>query len=361
MIRLFCMAVVLLITLPTFAQQIGAPQQTGAPQRSGIPQRTGVPQGNVGQPQGAPQTANNQPNANAPAARVATRGNTQPIGAPFPPLNAAERAQLTQVLTAWEAQTKSTKTLDCKFTRWHYDLFMAPAGIHANRADGVIKYAAPDKGLFRVDSLVFFSGLQNGKPQFKVQPDQVGEHWVCNGKQLIQFDGVNKQCKIIELPPEMQGQEIINSPLPFVFNLDAQKIQERYWVRLRQPPKNAQGIVLVEAHPKRQEDRAQYKFVQVALDQKTMLPRALLMYAPNFHPKNAVKYDHYEFTDLGRNKTLASIMNFMNNFIPKKPPSDWQIVREDFVAPAPPQNRAAQNPAAQNPSSQNPAMRNSVR
>ncbi len=272
-----------------------------------------------------------QPGA-APAARIATQGEAPQAYQPFPPLNAAERAQLTQVLSAWEAQSKGTKTLDCKFTRWHFDQFAAPAGIHANRADGEIKYAAPDHGLFRVESLVFYAGMQADKPQFKVEPGQFGEYWVCNGKQLIEFDRGQQECRIQDLPPQMQGQHIINSPLPFVFNLDAQEIQNRYWVRLRPVPQDA-GVILVEAHPKRQEDRAQYKFVQVALDQTSMMPRALIMYAPNFDEKTARKYDHYEFTQVGRNKIGAGFQQFMGNFIPGKPPASWKIIRQAFPDP----------------------------
>lgn len=284
-----------------------------------------------------------QPAGN-PAARVASKSNpAAPIGQPFPALSAAERAQLTQVLAAWETQSKSTKTLDGKFTRWHYDPTAGDprAKIHANRADGMLKYAAPDKGLFFVESMVSFAGMKDGKAQYQAVPGEFGEWWVCDGQNLIEFDRNRKECRIQELPPDMRGQRIIDGPLPFVFNLDAKEIQERYWVRLQPPPQGVSGIVLVEAHPRRQQDRAQYKFVQIALDQQTMLPRALIMYAPNFDPKNALVYDHYEFTKLGRNKITAGFQKFLGNFIPQKPPADWKIIRNNYVPPAP---QSAQQP-----------------
>jgi len=260
-----------------------------------------------------------------PAVAQQTRTQTNPQGAagqgaaaqkapqqPFPPLSTAQQAKLDGVLTRWEAQSQATKTLDCSFTRWHYDLFAAPAGIHATRADGELKYAAPDKGLFRVDSLVFFNGMKEGKPQFKAQEGQYGEHWVCNGQALIEFDRSQKLCKVQELPPQMRGKAILNSPLPFVFNLDAKKIKERYWVRLTEAPKP--GIILVEAWPKRQEDRAQYKLVQVALNEQTLMPQALLMYAPNFDQKTAPKWDHYEFSSVKRNAIGARFQQFLKHF-----------------------------------------------
>lgn len=289
------------------------------------------------QPGGARKDTAARPSAEAapPAARVASQGNpanpaAAPAGQPFPALSPAAQAQLQQLLNDWEQQSKGTKTLECTFTRWHYDMFAAPPGVHATRADGVIKYAAPDKGLFRVDRLVFFMGMDDkNQPIYKEQPGQFGEYWVCNGEQLIEFDRSNKQCRIQDLPPNMRGQQIFNSPLPFVFNLDAQQIQQRYWVRQVEAP--AADIVVVEAWPKRQEDRAQYKLVQIALDAKTFLPRALLMYAPNFHKVNAPKWDHYEFQDMKRNAIGASVQKFMGNFIPEKPPASWKILRDNFV------------------------------
>ena len=282
--------------------------------------------------------------ASAPDAQIAARRNAvanQANRQPFPPLAPAAQAQLQKLLSDWEAQSQGTKTLECTFSRWHYDMFAAPAGVHATRADGVIKYASPDKGLFRVDRLVFYSGMKDGEPQYKPQNGQFGEHWVCNGKQLIEFDRSKEECRIQDLPAEMQGQRIFNSPLPFVFNLDAQQIQERFWVRQVQAP--GPGILLVEAWPKHQEDRSQYKLVQIALDAETFLPKALVMYAPNYDKKLAPKWDQYEFKTVKRNAIGAGFQKFLGNFIPQKPPASWKILREKFIPPAAPQAAAAKD------------------
>ncbi|TWU01452.1 TIGR03009 domain-containing protein [Neorhodopirellula pilleata] len=264
-----------------------------------------------------------------------TQGNAanepavNPNAAPFPPLSMAEQQKLDTVLGQWETQSKGTKTLECQFQRWHYDLFAAPAGVFAEKSFGVIKYAAPDRGLFKVERKLIFNGMgADGKPMHDEKPGQFGEHWVCNGEELLEFDHAKKECKIQQLPPEMRGQRILESPLPFVFNLDAKQIQERYWVRQVQAPKP--GMLLIEAYPKRQEDRAQYKLVQIALNETTFLPEALLMYAPNFNIKTAPKWDHYEFTDVKRNSITQGLTRFMNSFIEEKPPVDWKVYRNSF-------------------------------
>ncbi|TWT79235.1 hypothetical protein CA13_06330 [Planctomycetes bacterium CA13] len=310
-----------------------APTESFAQQSGGVPSYA--------------QQANPQ-QTDAPDARIAAQQRQRPAAnrsapqQPFEPLNAAQQAQLNQLLLAWQQQSQGTKTLDCKFQRWHYDNQAAPAGIHATRADGVVKYASPDKGLFRVDSLVYFKGMKEGKPEFAGQPGMYGEHWVCNGTQLIEFDRSEKKCNIQDLPPDMQGQQIFNSPLPFVFNLNAQEIQQRYWVRQVQAP--AEGLILIEAWPKRQDDRAQYKMVQIALEEKTFLPKALILYAPNFHPVNAAKWDQYEFVEMKRNGVGNALANFMQNFISDKPPSDWTIFRDKFNPVVDPPAQQAANP-----------------
>ena len=283
----------------------------------------------------AERAKNAQPN---PGQQGAASGAS---GQPFPPLNPAQQAQLNQLLLAWQQVSQGTKTLDCGFRRYHFDNFAAPLPHFATAASGTLKYAAPDKGLFQVDKLMFFKGMEEDgkKPKYEEEPGQFGEHWVCNGKQLIEFDRSKKECKIQDLPPEMQGQQIFESPLPFVFNLDAAKIQQRYWVRQVAAPKP--GVVLIEAWPKRQDDRAQYKMVQIALDEKTFLPQALIMYAPNFHAKTAPKWDHYEFTDMKRNGVGNAIASFMQNFIKDRPPADWKVFHDKYT---PPQEQQATRP-----------------
>ena len=263
---------------------------------------------------------------------------------PFPPLAAAANARLQQLLNAWEQQSKATKTLTCKFEKWHYDLQAAPAGIHATKSAGVIKYAAPDQGLFREEAPMFYNGMVEGKPSYKTHPNRQGDYWVCNGREVIEFDATEKKCTVTTLPPGMTGQQIFNSPLPFVFNLDAKQIQQRYWVREVKAPKP--GIYLIEAWPKNQQDRAQYRLVQIALDDKQFLPHALIMYAPNFNAKTAPVWDHYQFESVSQNGFLDNLQKFMQNFVPKRPPSDWEIVRETMPAGGFEPQRQAQAPAA---------------
>lgn len=289
------------------------------------------------QPQSATQSQANRAPANQDQATAGTAiAIPEAYAAPFEPLDADAQAQLNKLLLAWETQSNGTKTLECKFQRWHYDLFAAPANVHADKCQGEIKYASPDRGLFKVTQKLSYDGMKDGQPQYSEKPGQFGEHWVCNGEELLEFDHSKKECRVQQLPPEMRGQRIFESPLPFVFNLDAKQIVERYWVRQVQAPKP--GMILIEAYPKRQEDRSQYKLVQIALNEKTYMPEALLMYAPNFNIKTAPRWDHYEFVNVQRNSISQGLFDrFMKTFIDEKAPSDWKVFHNSYQPQDPPQ------------------------
>lgn len=280
--------------------------------------------------------ASNQPGAATRRAEGARQPGELPEavepGRPFPPLTDAAQQRLEQLLAKWETESQGTKLLSCDFTRWHYDLGAAPAGVHATWAQGTIKYAAPDKGLFRVDALKFYKGMKEGKAQYEADTKQFGEYWVCNGAELLEFDRAKEECIIQVLPEAMRGKQILESPLPFVFNLDATKIHDRYWVREVQPPQGKTGVYLIEAWPKRQEDRSQYRFVQIVISAQTFMPDALIMYAPNFHPQNAPIWDHYEFTAVSRNGVIANLQQFTDAFIKARPPANWKVIRQNYGA-----------------------------
>ena len=76
------------------------------------------------------------------------------------------------------------------------------------------------------------------------------------------------------------------------------------------------------------------------------------MYAPNFDPKTAPKWDHYEFADVNRNAIGAGFQKFLGNFIPEKPPANWKILRDKFTAPVEIPTQRAAAPEAGQPSVQ---------
>ncbi|MEL6106056.1 MAG: TIGR03009 domain-containing protein [Planctomycetota bacterium] len=293
----------------------------------------------------AQQPVQQQTTQQATARQQATQAGSQATGPqlPFPALNAQQQQELDQHLLQWQNRSRGTRTLETRYVRWRFDQKDAPAGIPAHRAEGQLKYATPDKGLFRDDSIVFYVGMEANKPQFKADPRKPGDYWVCNGKEIVRYDQAELKCTVMALPPEMQGVQIFNSPLPFVFNLNAAQIKERFWIRTL--PAQQPNTYLIEAWPRKQNDRAQYKVVHVSLSSNYDV-LGLVVYAPNYDVRTANNYDLYEFTKVKRNGITAGFMNgWLKNFIPQQPPKGWEVVHEKFLGPA----QVAGQPPAQPP------------
>ncbi len=86
------------------------------------------------------------------------------------------------------------------------------------------------------------------------------------------------------LPPELQGKGIGDGPLPFVFGVEAEKLKQRYFMRIITPP-NVQNEVWLEAYPRYQQQAAEFSKVQVILQiagpTKALVPYAIQIFSPN--------------------------------------------------------------------------------
>ena len=95
----------------------------------------------------------------------------------------------------------------------------------------LLKYAAPDKGLFRV---LYTKNARTAS--WAASEEDRADHWICDGKSVFQYIPKQKQLVEHKLPPELQGKAIVDSPLPFLFGTEAQKIRQRYFIRIIAPP-----------------------------------------------------------------------------------------------------------------------------
>lgn len=319
------------------AQQAPA-QQATAQQAQGLPGQAGV-----GQNAAALALGNA---AGVPV--VQGDGAVNPVS-PFPPLNEQWQAYLDKVLTAWEKKSGEVTRYACKFRRWQYDPSLVQNSAYTI-ADGVVKYMQPDKGLFRVDELVYYSGTKDNKPDYRENKQKkFGEYWICDGKYVHILDQNEKKCVKHELPPQMRGNAIYLSPLPFLFGVKADEIKKRYWIRPLPLPEDRKNEIWLEAYPRRADDAANYQRVQVVLDVSDLMPKGLIVFLPNWRPE-AKHSELYEFNDRQVNENLLQRLNiFQQEFIPAEPPKDWTVIVEPFqpqqAAPPSSEPRVAAPPA----------------
>ncbi len=251
--------------------------------------------------------------------------------APFPPLNEAQKKYLDDILGYWQFSSNKIENYRCQFQRWEYDPVFGPKDTFKTYSQGEIRYQSPDKGLFKVEKIVHYTPprAQGEQPQYVERPDVSGEHWICDGKSIFEFDYQKKRLVERELPPEMQGKGIVDGPLPFLFGADAEKIKARFWVHVITPAE-AKGEYWLEAFPKSREDAANYKMVHVIIDEKDFLPKAIRVFDRNFDPHSNNAYTTFMFDKREVNPLfdLDKLAIWKKAFYRPSTPSGWERVVE---------------------------------
>jgi TIGR03009 family protein len=249
----------------------------------------------------------------------------RPPQASWGQLTLEEYSALELVLEAWEKRSGEVKTLECVFQTWKYDKVFGKADKPSRVCRGVIRYAAPDKGHYHITEEAIDPAQE--KSEFV---SKEGEHWVCDGNAVYEFDQQKKQLIERRLPQELKGKAISNSPLPFVFGTTAAKMRQRYWLRLTTPRELKGKEIWLEVEPIYPEDRANYQSATVILAEKQMLPKAVSLELPNGSHTN------YAFDVPSVNNPLKKFFGAFN--VPSTP-AGWKRIVEDpppSAQPAPP-------------------------
>jgi len=289
---------------------------------------------------------------------VISVGTNAPAFVPLPP---EKDLMLKQLLAQWQKATEGIQRYKCDFLRWQFDMTkISDPKVFHTAAKGVIRYMAPDKGMFRVDELKFVrKDPRNPNADWQLQddPNQFGEYWICDGNSVYLHDRTEKKAIKYMLPPQMQGKQVFNSPLPFFFGVDAQKIDQRFWVNpLADAQFNGQNVHVLDVYPKTQADAVNYHHVTVYLDQQESLPVAIEVCMPNWSEKTPNR-EFFEF----RNRTsnwnfldkLKGINIFADEFIPKEPPAGWKVEIKPYEPEEAPAPQGQPDPArVANPGSQ---------
>lgn len=271
---------------------------------------------------------------------------------PFPPLAPEQQKFVDQVLNVWEERTAQVQKYICQFKRWQYDPTMANPDFFS-RASGELRFMEPDKASFVINKMETLA--ERNPPVYKEDPrNPFGEWWICDGEWIHVRDRNTKKEIRYQLPPQMQGAGIPNSPLPFLFGVKAAELKARYWIRdVSSNAPSGNNSVILEAWPKRADDAGNYSRVQIYLDRADILPSALVVFLPNWKPEAQFK-EIFEFTDreIPTGNLWDSVKQnlFRQSFIPTKLPADWDIEEMPYVSPQQPpadsSGRTAQPPAA---------------
>jgi TIGR03009 family protein len=191
--------------------------------------------------------------------------------------------ELERILREWSEASNRIQKLQGSHSRWVYDHTYEVE----KQASGIFYYESPDKG--RIDIVGQnkpFPGLRrkfkNMKPDnkngkvYQFKPD-LNVIWIADGGNIKQIDSKLKTVEVFPIPPESQGKNIMDGPLPFLFGMPPEKAKQRFrFVLLGE----SETKVWLQIWPNFQQDRANWREAKVILHKPSYLPEAVQLIDP---------------------------------------------------------------------------------
>lgn len=182
-------------------------------------------------------------------------------------------------LRAWETQSAKVKTLHGTHNRFRYNSVFETE----DQAEGHFYFEAPDKGRIDITAVPIEDGQVSKRKNAQGAPYSLTkareEKWICTGKEVLMVDDKGKTYERFPIPPEMQGKNIIDSPLPFLFGMRADELKKRFDLTLKgQNP--AKKTIYLEAIPKQAKDANNFRKADIILNTQVYLPEAVRFVDP---------------------------------------------------------------------------------
>jgi TIGR03009 family protein len=204
----------------------------------------------------------------------------------------------------------------------------------------VIKFQEPNKAWLRDTINEYVAPAQAAIRPYVIPKDEFGEHWVCNGQSIFEFDYRRKTLIERSLPPELQGKGIGDGNFPLLYGRSAAAINQRYWIRPLSPPAAVENEYWLELWPRNAADAAAYKFIVVVIAQSDMRLAGLSFVARNYDAKRNPARVDYRFDNRtvalkGKRRTLAIVGIGIRQ---PKTPLGWRKEVQKFASPTPTPN-----------------------
>lgn len=271
------------------------------------------------------------------------------------PLSAEHQEYVDGILQYWETSSSQIQRLKCSFNRWSYDSsvcnYQDPRTgrmVAYEIAGGELQFQDPDKAYISVERKRLAVPPSAGSPELTwkdldaAEMDLQKERYVCSGDAIYMFDFAGKQLIKQNLPPELRGNGIKGTPLPFLFGAKADDLKARYWIRPMETPPGVEKQWYLEIYPKYVQDAENYSVARIVLAGDEFMPKSVQLFSPDFNPQElrladggtmpaVIKYQVYEFQDHDVNFTLNKLLNLWRDAFQPRTPSGWRLVEKQMA------------------------------
>jgi len=226
--------------------------------------------------------------------------------------------ELQQLLIDWAASSQKIQRLEGEHLRRVYDMVYEMEKL----SQGRFYYETPDKGRINITQVEITKEMlaQREKGQIPSKPKKDGtpfdlksdddECWACDGQRVFELDVVRKEARVAQLPADMKGENIMDSPLPFLFGMPPEKAKLRFEMSLLRPIDPRSGRANLHILPRLPQDAGNWASADVILDLKTFLPIAVQLVDPA-----GTKITVYSFSSMKINEN-----RFLDNVFDKQNP-----------------------------------------
>jgi TIGR03009 family protein len=275
------------------------------------------------------QTLYTPPAGQQPPPGMTHMGRAEPASRIIPFfLNPEEQQELDEFLARWERYSTSIKRYDVNFTVHEYD--MTIPGAETNKPTricyGYFKYIAnPTRFVYVIE------GEERDGKRIKrddKNPHIYAEKTIIEEKRVFKFDYNSKTVYQINVPPELIGKGIADSPLPLIFGARADDLKRRFSMKVVNRP---DGMIVLYARPLLPEDQQEFKELQILLE-KDLRAKALMQYDINDKSRKAFELKEPKIDD-----RLGYIIEDMAKFFKPDKPIGWKLEVSDWTIESPAQ------------------------
>ncbi len=223
--------------------------------------------------------------------------------------------EMDRLLQFWSDAGDKINRLEGKHVKIEYDILAEVE----RQAKGEFAYEKPDKGRMDIAPVEVTESMKQSRAkeaaaakaesrQSKVRLKKNGEPfelalaqqelWSCDGQRVFSVDVEKKEAQVAQIPADMQGVNIMHSPLPFLFGMKPEEAKRRFNMSFKGDkfdPKS--GVARLVILPRLPQDAHSWQKADVILDLKEFLPVAVQLLDPSGN-----KITVYQFSDFVKNQ-----------------------------------------------------------
>ncbi|MDR1962311.1 MAG: hypothetical protein LBQ50_00860 [Planctomycetaceae bacterium] len=242
-------------------------------------------------------------------------------------LTPKEQQELDEFLVRWEKYSAGIKRYDVDFNMFIYDEAIPGSvpGKPYKTTFGYFKYIAkPLRFVYHVEGE--WIGDKKVERDDKKNPQIYAEKIIIDEKAVFKYEFNAKTVLQVNVPPELIGKGIADSPLPLIFGAKADEMKKRFSMKIVTSEQYENTQVWLQAKPLLIEDQQEFSQIEIRLEKETLRAAALKK-----SDVNGKAFTVYTLHSTKTNDRLTSFLEDIKKWFTPTIPDGWKLDVNDWV------------------------------